>query len=315
MVGVVGCISGGPDGVCGDVAARVGPSGSITNTLASSPGEVETGPGCARFCRCGRSQRHDACRRCRRFRLASLAVYAVGETGRRGAELAVSTGSGGSSLGRSGTHSQWARDREAEGWAAIALGDHVTSGGMWAHPLVELGAMASATTRVRLATSFSNILVRSPVEFAQAAVTLQTVSANRFEAGLGAGWHRSEIEALGLNYPKPAQRARRYCEALQIVGQLLRTGSAVSSGDHYEVNTSFGSVPADRPPLVGAVAGHWAARHVPPLVDRVEVLPVPQTSRAGAMLEDEVASISTDDIRRVVDLVRDSAANVPISFG
>ena len=230
-------------------------------------------------------------------------------------EFAVSSGPGGSSLGRSGTHGQWARDREAEGWSAITVGDHVTSGGMWAHPLVVLGAMAAATTRVRLATSFSNNLVRSPVEFAQAAATLQSVSAGRFEAGLGAGWHRGEIEAMGLAYPAPAQRARRYCEALQIVGQLLRTGSAELSGDHYRVNASFGSAPTDPPPLVGAVAGQWAARHVPPLVDRVEVLPFPQTSSSGVMLEREVGSISTDDIRRIVDLVRDSAANVPISFG
>jgi alkanesulfonate monooxygenase SsuD/methylene tetrahydromethanopterin reductase-like flavin-dependent oxidoreductase (luciferase family) len=270
--------------------------GAVRLDAAVCPLMAHAGPG-RWFARC----------RSRRARWERLVVVAL--------EFAVSSGSGGSSLGRSGTHSQWARDREAEGWAAITVGDHVTSGGMWAHPLVVLGAMASATTRVRLATSFSNNLVRSPVEFAQAAVTLQSVSAGRFEAGLGAGWHRGEIEAIGLDYPEPAQRARRYCEALQIAGQLLRTGSAVFSGDHYEVNTSFGSVPEDPPPLVGAVAGHWSARHVPPLVDRVEVLPFPQTSRAGAMLEDEVASISTDDIRRVVDLVRESAANVPISFG
>ena len=33
------------------------------------------------------------------------------------------------------------------------------------------------------------------------------------------------------------------------------------------------------------------------------------------MLEHEVGSISTDDIRRIVDLVRDSVADIPISFG
>ena len=48
---------------------------------------------------------------------------------------------------------------------------------------------------------FANNLLRSPVEFAQAALTLQRASDGRFEAGLGAGWSREEAEGIRPGVP------------------------------------------------------------------------------------------------------------------
>src|SRR4029077_14534364 len=118
----------------------------------------------------------------------------------------------------------WARAREAEGWHGLAVADHLWDRGRaYPHLWVALGAMAAATSRVMLTSSFANNLLRSPVEFAQAAMTVQHAAGGRFEAGLGAGWARAEIEQIGHRYPPPAERISRYIEAIKVAGELLRT--------------------------------------------------------------------------------------------
>src|SRR6476659_8881671 len=84
---------------------------------------------------------------------------------------------------------------------------NVLSDGLWPHPFVLLGAMAAATSRVALMTATANNLVRSPVETAQAAITLNDLSQGRFALGLGAGWNRNRIEAMGIEFPSPRARA------------------------------------------------------------------------------------------------------------
>src|SRR3954471_5293712 len=95
----------------------------------------------------------------------------------------------------------WAADREAEGWDGLGMYDHwylSTVGRGLFHPFAVLGNVAGLTSRLRLTTTFANNLARSPVEFAQAALTLQYLSAGRFDAGLGAGWSAQELEGAGL---------------------------------------------------------------------------------------------------------------------
>ena len=52
------------------------------------------------------------------------------------------------------------------------------------------------------------------IEFALAALQMQSVSGGRFEAGLGAGWSRDEAVGAGLGYPSTGVRAGRYIEAV-----------------------------------------------------------------------------------------------------
>jgi alkanesulfonate monooxygenase SsuD/methylene tetrahydromethanopterin reductase-like flavin-dependent oxidoreductase (luciferase family) len=142
----------------------------------------------------------------------------------------------------------WARRREDEGWHGIAAADHILNGrrGMW-HPFAALGAMAVSTTRVTLTTAYANNLMRSPVEFAQAALSLHAMSAGRCQAGLGAGWAKEEIIAAGLDYPAPRERAERFREAVLIVRDLLR-GPCHHDGRHYQVDLlAAGPRPTRRP--------------------------------------------------------------------
>src|SRR4051794_9931178 len=163
----------------------------------------------------------------------------------------------GNAIGRDQSYVAWAAAREAEGWYGLAVGDHILSGELLPHPFVLLGAMASATKRVQLMTATANNLMRSPVETAQAAITLSELSNGRFELGLGAGWLRSELEAIGIDFPQPRVRAQRYVAAIKLVRDLFSSGRAVGDGHHYRVDIDLGRPPRRSPSLIGAVAGPW----------------------------------------------------------
>ena len=122
----------------------------------------------------------------------------------------------------------WARAREAEGWHGVACADHFFSVGRsvraFPHVWASLGAMAAATSRVRLQPAFGNNLLRSPVELAQAVLMVHAQSGGRAEAGVGAGWSKVEVDAVGLPFPEGAVRARMLREAILIVRDLVQTG-------------------------------------------------------------------------------------------
>lgn len=217
------------------------------------------------------------------------------------------------------TVEQWAQAREAEGWDGVSTVDHVVSTGRpWPHLFVTLARLAAATQRVRVAAAYGNNLARSPVEFAQAALSLQEMSGGRHEAALGSGWDRTEIEAMGLPFSPPAARARRYLEAITIVRSLLHTGSCEFDGEFYRVHIAgVGPVVPVPPPLAASCAGPWTIRHIAPLVDRVELAaPGPENFfRDGFFDLAKLPSATRHRLREAVGQVRQVNADVPIWAG
>lgn len=207
---------------------------------------------------------------------------------------------------------EFAAAAEAAGFDGVGMSDHVFRSSAYPHVWVAVSAMAQATQRVFLTTSFANNLFRSPVEFAQAGLTMQWLSGGRFEAGLGAGWLEHEVRAMGLAYPDPRTRARRYREAVSIVRELFDTGACSFEGDHYTIGVPMiGPTVVEPPPLVVSVGGPWTIRHVAPLADRVE-LKFGGSTRHGDLDLAALATATRDDLRRMVDAVREAAPDTPV---
>ena len=211
----------------------------------------------------------------------------------------------------------WAAQREAEGWSAVSMADH-----LWVEQIacpnlfVSLSRMVSATSTVRVSPAFANNLVRSPVEFAHASLSLSHVSEGRYVAGLGAGWDAIELEALGIDCPSPAHRARRFREALLIIRELLQARPCRFEGEFYDIDApALGPKAEPTPPLAAAVAGDWTIRHVAPLVDRVELaLPGPGNPLRGRHMDlTTLRRFTEKDLRRAADLVREFNPQAPIS--
>jgi len=206
---------------------------------------------------------------------------------------------------------------EAAGFDGVGMSDHLFRTSAYPHVWVAVSAMAQATERVFLTTSFANNLFRSPVEFVQASLTMQWLSGGRFQAGLGGGWLEQEVRAIGFDYPAPPARARRYREAIQIAAELLRTGSCQFAGEHYTIDVPVIGPAIDpaigAPPLIASLGGPWTIAHISPLVDRVE-LKFGASTRGGDLDMSALAHTTYDDLRRMIDQVRAVAPDTPVGL-
>ena len=210
----------------------------------------------------------------------------------------------------------WARAREAEGYPVISVADHVSSPQPHPHVWVTATAFALATERTRVMIAFGNNLVRSPVEFAQAALALHRVSGGRLEAGLGAGWAEREITGMGHAFPPARDRAGAYLEALPVVRQLLHTGACSFHGEYYDIEIpAIGPLPKPPPVLIASSAGPRTLRGAAPHADRIELMGF-SVSDVGdpAEFAARVAAYSEDDLRARVELAREVAPETPLGF-
>jgi alkanesulfonate monooxygenase SsuD/methylene tetrahydromethanopterin reductase-like flavin-dependent oxidoreductase (luciferase family) len=203
---------------------------------------------------------------------------------------------------------------EEAGFDGVTCSDHFWLRRGFPHLWVSLAAMACATQRVAVASSFANNLFRSPVEFVQASLSMQHLSGGRFEAGLGAGWTAGELEATGQTFPDGRTRARRYREALQVARQLFETGGCQFSGEHYTIDVPrMFEVLASPPPLVASVGSPWTMRNITPLVDRVE-LKFGRTTRGGALDMAALASVTHDELASMVRIVREVRPDIGVGL-
>jgi probable F420-dependent oxidoreductase len=120
-----------------------------------------------------------------------------------------------------------AREAEDAGVDRVVVSDHVVLGpnvdeypwgrfptgsdGHWLEPLTLLSAVATATTRVRLATGILIAPLRPAPVLAKAVATLDHLSGGRVDLGVGTGWQREEYDAAGLDFD---QRGRLLTETM-----------------------------------------------------------------------------------------------------
>jgi hypothetical protein len=201
---------------------------------------------------------------------------------------------------------EWARKREAQGWDVLSCADHFfTATRPFPHVWVTASAMAAATSTVTITTAFVNNLFRSPVEVALASLSLHHSSHGRFELGLGAGWLRSEMEAAGLAYPEPRDRAGAFIESVQIIRELLHTGVCRFEGSYYDIDVPGLGPLSDTPPrLVASVGGPRTVRGVTPHLDRVEIKASSASTRGGVLDMEAMAHIPDSHLVEMIERVR-----------
>jgi alkanesulfonate monooxygenase SsuD/methylene tetrahydromethanopterin reductase-like flavin-dependent oxidoreductase (luciferase family) len=211
---------------------------------------------------------------------------------------------------------EWARRREDQGWDVLAVTDHLVTDYRppFPHLWVAAAAVATATTRATVQTAFVNGVLRHPVDTAQAARQLQQVADGRFELGVGAGWYRSEIEAIGLPWPAPADRAGAFAEAVQIIGPLLAGKACSFHGDYFDVDIGPVGPHGPPPPLIASVGGPRTIREVTPHVDRVEVKPAAIATRGGALDWDAYGQVTDADVRSLVEAVRSRREGITVDL-
>lgn len=108
---------------------------------------------------------------------------------------------------------------EELGFPTAWVGDHLAFRPPWLDSLTSLAAGFTATSRIRLGTSVLLGALREPAWLAKQVATLQYISANRLQLGLGAGGENPD-EWTAVAVPR-AERFRRTDAILEALPALL----------------------------------------------------------------------------------------------
>ena len=108
---------------------------------------------------------------------------------------------------------QSAQLAEAAGLDTLWVPDHIAippddaegSGGRYLDPLASLAWLAARTERIELGTAVLVLPYRAAVPTAKAIATIQELSGERLQLGVGVGWMQAEFRALGID---PRARGR-----------------------------------------------------------------------------------------------------------
>ncbi|ROT33118.1 TIGR03557 family F420-dependent LLM class oxidoreductase [Micromonospora sp. HM5-17] len=153
---------------------------------------------------------------------------------------------------------------EEAGFDYLVISDHyypwLTSQGHSPYAWAVLGAVAHATSRIRLMTLVTCPIRRyHPAVVAQKAATVGVLSDGRFTLSLGAGENLNE-HVVGA-WPHVHQRHEMFEEALQIIRPLLDGENLSFAGHHFEVPEAYlWDRPETRIPIAVAASGPHSVR-------------------------------------------------------
>jgi probable F420-dependent oxidoreductase len=111
------------------------------------------------------------------------------------------------------------------------------------HGYVPLGAIAQATSRVRIGTAIANAFTRSPLLHASAAMDLDELSGGRMVLGLGSATRRMNEDWYGVPFSAPAARMQELVQILRAAFLAQKGGGFRWEGAHWKLNVPIYSRP------------------------------------------------------------------------
>jgi probable F420-dependent oxidoreductase len=154
-----------------------------------------------------------------------------------------------------------ARHAEQVGLSDLWVCDHIAipreesegSGGRYLDPLASLAYLAGITTRIGLGVTVLIVPYRPALPTAKWVASVQELSNNRLQLGVGVGWMEAEFRALGVD------RSRRGA----ITDETLRFLNECFTQDEVELNGQrflFNPRPPRPPILIGGSGAHCLQR-------------------------------------------------------
>jgi alkanesulfonate monooxygenase SsuD/methylene tetrahydromethanopterin reductase-like flavin-dependent oxidoreductase (luciferase family) len=183
-----------------------------------------------------------------------------------------------------------ARVAEDAGFDGVWTFDHlsgVVAGQRWSRdPFVTLGAIATATTRVRFGVLVANVVNRHPAQLASAVSSLQSLAPGRVMCGIGSGaapGSKFSAEQVALGRTIDAFDARRdrlveHVTALRAIWAGASSGEPVThEGEHVTMRDVTAVVePAPAPPIVVGSSGARTVRVAAAIADGVNIRRTPE---------------------------------------
>jgi probable F420-dependent oxidoreductase len=140
---------------------------------------------------------------------------------------------------------------EAVGFDSVWVSEHHgASDGYLPSLFVLLGAMAAATTTIRLGTGVVLTPLHDPIRLAEDAAVVDQLSGGRLTVGLGLGWREEEFRMLRIPF---AERLARHTETVEILRRAWSGERFSFSGEVFDLDRVRVSPPpaqAGGPPIV-----------------------------------------------------------------
>jgi alkanesulfonate monooxygenase SsuD/methylene tetrahydromethanopterin reductase-like flavin-dependent oxidoreductase (luciferase family) len=164
------------------------------------------------------------------------------------------------------TIARWAEDR---GLVSFARSDHYYSASDPAHDATDafatLAGLARETETIRLCVLVSPVTFRHPAVIVKNALTIDQMSAGRFDLGIGTGWMNEEHEAFGLDLWPMAERFGRFDDALHYVKAAFGPQPARYDGTYYQLTADVKPGPTGPLPII---VGGTGKKRTPTLAGR-----------------------------------------------
>jgi len=137
---------------------------------------------------------------------------------------------------------------EELGYSTLLIPDHFIE---QIATIPALMSAASLTSSLRVGSIVCSNDFRHPILLAKEAATIDMLSGGRFELGIGAGWLKSEYDAIGIPFDTPGTRVARLEEAVQVIKSYFKGDQVIFEGKYYQINSEKGlesiPVPVQKP--------------------------------------------------------------------
>ncbi len=202
---------------------------------------------------------------------------------------------------------QLARKIEALGYSTLYLPDHFIDTQM--APIVGMAVAAEATKTLRLGALVFDNDYKHPAVLAKEIATLDRLSDGRVVLGIGAGWMKTDYDALGMPYDSAGVRIDRLEEGLAVIKGAWGAEPFSFSGDHYTI-TDYNGIPKPTqqpgPPILVGGGGPRVLRLAGREADIVGINP---NLRAGAVTNDAAADSVAEMVDQKVAWIKEGAGD------
>jgi probable F420-dependent oxidoreductase len=198
-----------------------------------------------------------------------------------------------------------ARQAEEIGCSAFMLPDHLLAYA----PLLPLVAVAEATERLRVGTYVLNVNLRHPAVLAQDLATLDALSGGRVEIGIGAGWKKSEHDAVGIPFEPVGARIERLTEAIAILKGCFADGPFSFSGKYYTVTDHDGAPEAVQRPHPPILLGGGGKRLLTLAAREAQIISVVPRLMPGDQPRLEAWSLTAAAAEEQIGWIREAAGD------
>jgi probable F420-dependent oxidoreductase len=195
-----------------------------------------------------------------------------------------------------------ARKLEDLGYSTLFMPDHF---GEELAPLPAIAMAVAHTTTLKVGALVFDNDYKHPAILAKECATIDLLCDGRLELGIGAGWMKTDYDALGLQYDPPAVRVDRFEEALHVIKQCFTGEKFTYHGEHYRI-TDYASFPKPARHLPILVGG--GGKRVLSIAAReADIIGINPNLRAGEIGLEAATDSLQEQTDRKIGWVRDAA--------